>query len=407
MALLKPRFDNIQARVLRAKDLTEGRDLLAELMMMPNDHLFRLFDVAGCPPQEVHKLRDRIFTGVVGELVRNGWNCNLPSFGMSRRDTFLMESARRGFSQAVDFLLGIGADADYNSRGHGASTALMTARDPAVVKKLLDCGANPMELNADNQTDFTYKMLAGASDAVMFYFRNTERIALQPLLDNLRECLTDRDTIPFNPMYPLCILPALPKGSAYKGVIDTDTVDAMFRKQFLPFSPDALKYEMDGGTTVWSYIRSKMNEAPNISAPLLAAYLACMSRGPEFQSTADFMCVENYVEKQLPRDMISHGVISKSMFVFMLFSLASLPTESLLRWLIMLGRIVRRLALWMDIYGDEPFRVTTHTYADATVDRSNMGGNSNLLQELSSMQTLLSMRVSIPNGFGEFRLPNM
>ena len=49
--------------------------------------------------------------------MRNGWNCDSASFGPGRRDTFLMEAARRGLSLTVTHLLEMGANADYNTQG--------------------------------------------------------------------------------------------------------------------------------------------------------------------------------------------------------------------------------------------------------------------------------------------------
>ena len=400
MAAVKLHFENIQSRIARAWELSETRDLLADLLRMPDAQLFLLFGVKGFQPQEVHGLKDRIFTGVVGELVRNGWNCNSASFGVSRRDTFLMEMVRRGFSQTVDCLLAIGADADYNTRSYGDSTALMAARDSDIMKKLINYRANPMEYNASNQTDFTYKLLCGQTAGARFYLCNTEKIPFQPLLDNFRECVLRRDTVPYNPMYPLCLVPVVPEGVHYENVIDREMVDAMFRNRYLPFSSKALVFPIETGLTVWHYLRTKMKNAEDAHPSLLAAWLACMCKSQVFQTSADFACVEAYLEKQLPRDVSSSGVISKSLFIHMLFSLGALPSSDLLRWLMLLGKVIQRVAFWMDIYGEAPFKVTNSTrLAD------NRRGDTHMLQELGVLQSLLSMRVGVPDNFGEFLIP--
>ena len=52
----------------------------------------------------------------------------------------------------------------------------------------------------------------------------------------------------------------------------------------------------------------------------------------------------------------------------------------------------------MDILGEDPFQVVN------TALPSDRKG-SHLLQELSVIQSLLSMRVNVPDSFGEFRIP--
>ena len=104
---------------------------------MSDFRLFSLFGVTRYSPQDVYNLRDRIFSRLVLELTRNGWNCDSASFGPGRRDTFLMEVARRGLPLTVTRLLEMGANTDYNTRGYGDSTALMAARDPEIMKKLI------------------------------------------------------------------------------------------------------------------------------------------------------------------------------------------------------------------------------------------------------------------------------
>ena len=128
------------------------------------------------------------------------------------------------------------------------------------------------------------------------------------------------------------------------------------------------------------------------------AYLACMAKGGAFCAPADFTALEAYLEKPLPREFELPTAFSKSVFVHMLFSLSNLPSPQLLRWLLLLGRAIRRVALWMDILGEESFQVV-----NAALPSDRRG--SHLLQELSVIQSLLSMRVNVPDSFGEFRIP--
>ena len=398
MSAVTLHFENIQSRIVRARELSETRDLLTELLAMSDYRLFTLFGVTRYSPQDVHSLRDRIFSGLVAELNRNGWNCNSASFGVGRRDTLLMEMARRGLSLTVTRLLEMGADADYNTQGYGDSTALMAARDPEIMKKLIRYGASPMGRNARRQTDFTYKLLKGLVAGARFYLYNTEKIPLQPLLENFRDCMLSRDSAPYNPMYPLCLVPVVPPRVAYRNIVDKRLVDAMFDAQFLPCSSEALSFPLEGGISVWQHLRSRMNEAAAIAPPLFVAYLACMAKGETFCTQADFACMESYVEKPLPREFQPVAMMSKSVFVHMLFSLANLPAPQLLRWLLLLGKVVRRVALWMDVLGEEPFRVV-----NAALPSDRKG--SHVLHELSVIQSLLSMRVNVTDSFGEFRIP--
>ena len=64
----------------------------------------------------------------------------------------------------------------------------------------------------------------------------------------------------------------------------------------------------------------------------------------------------------------------------------------------MLGRAVRRVALWMDILGEEAFQVVNAAFPTARK-------SSHVLQELSLIQSLLSMRVNVTDSFGEFQIP--
>lgn len=398
MSAVTLHFEAIQGRIARARELSETRDLLAELLAMSDYRLFALCGVTRYSPQEVHSLRDQIFSGLVSELIRNGWNCDSASFGVTRRDTFLMEMARRGLSLTVARLLEMGANADYNTQGYGDSTALMAARDPDIMKRLIQYGANPMGLNARRQTDFTYKLLKGLVTGARFYLYNTEKIPFQPLLNSFRECLLSRESVPYNPMYPLCLLPVVPSGVAYRNIVDKRLIDVMFEGQFFPSSTGALLFRLEEGVSVWQYLRFRMNDSPTVSPAHFVSYLACMAKGEAFSAPVDFSCIESYIEKPLPRDVPSRGIISKSVFIHMLFSLAVLPSPQILRWLLLLGKAVRRVALWMDILGEESFQVVNAAFPS---DRRG----SHVLQELSMIQSLLSMRVNVTDSFGEFRIP--
>ena len=393
-------FWNVQNRLVRGASLSETRDFLSELLALPDASLLRLFGVSNCPPQAVHSTKDAIFAGVVGELARNGWNCNAAAFGPGRRDTFLMEMARRGLSKAMDMLLGLGADANYTTHGYGDSTPLMSARDPEIMGKLLARGANPMEVNAQNQTDFTCKLLSGLTNGALFYAQRAPQIPLQPLLNNFRECILDREVVPYNPMYPLCVVPVPPPGSIYKSIIDQALIDAMFSKQFLPFTSLALAFNLDSGLTVWRYIRARMQNAPHVYPTLLTAYLACMSKSRGLQTPEDFACVDACLEKAPPNNPSAPGVISRSLFIHMLFSLGALPRGDLIRWLLLLGKFAQRTAIWMDLFGEAPFHVTS-----ATRPSDGQRGRTHLVHELGILQSFLTLRISAPNDFGEFVIP--
>ncbi|RRD66237.1 ankyrin repeat domain-containing protein [Fretibacterium sp. OH1220_COT-178] len=398
MSAVTLHFENVQARIVRARELSETRDLLAELLAMSDSRLLTLFGVTRYSPQDVHGLKDQVFTGVVAELVRNGWNCDSASFGLARRDTFLMEMARRGLSRTVTRLLEMGADADYNTQGYGDSTVLMSARDPEIMKKLLYYGANPMAVNAHRQTDFSYKLLKGFVAGARFYLYNTEKIPFQKLLDNFRDCILSRESTPYSPMYPLCLVPVVPPMVPYQNIVDQALVDAMFDEGFFPFSSGALTFRLENEISVWQHLRFRMRNARFVTPSLLLAYLACMTKGESFCTTTDFACVDAYLEQPLPREVHPRGVFSKSVFVYMLFSLAKLPAPQLLRWLLLLGKAIRRVALWMDILGEDAFRVVNSA---APLDRKG----SHVLQELTVIQSLLSLRVNVTDSFGEFVIP--
>jgi hypothetical protein len=67
-----------------------------------------------------------------------------------------------------------------------------------------------------------------------------------------------------------------------------------------------------------------------------------------------------------------------------------------LRWVALLGNVARKVSLWINSYGDEPFRMTGA--------RSTNKHVANVLQELTSMQALLVMRIKVTDNFGEFKI---
>ena len=173
MANAVPHIENIRQQVARATETMEIRDFFVELLRLPAARLLPMFGITQWSPTEVHGLKDHIFFDVITEVIRRGWRCDVPAFGKGHRDTLLMEMARHGFSRSITRLLELGAEADYNSQGYGASTPLMCTRDPEVMKKLLYYGANPLASNALGQTDFTYKLLKGLTTGARFYLYNT------------------------------------------------------------------------------------------------------------------------------------------------------------------------------------------------------------------------------------------
>jgi hypothetical protein len=379
--------------------MMETRELLLELLNMPEHRLFPLFGVTQWAPHEVHSLKDQIFLGVITELIRNGWNCNTVSFGEGRRDTFLMELGRRGYAKSVTRLLELGAEADYNSQGYGASTPMMCTRDPEIMKKFLYYGANPLATNALGQTDFAYKLLKGHTPGARFYLYNTEKIPFQSLLSNFRDCILSRSSAPYAPMYPLCLVPVVPEGGPYTNFIDRAFIDSMLQEQYLPFTSRALNYPLGSGQTVWQYIRGRLSASGVVSPALVIALMACMAKMEECRSAEDFAFFESYIAKPTPREITPRETLSKAVFVYLLFSLSMLPAPQILRWLVLLDRLLRRLLVWMDTLGELPFRVANFM---VTVDKRG----SHVLQELTTMQALLAMRVNVSDSFGEFRIPD-
>ena len=393
-----PHFENIRSRIARASEISETRGFLSELLNFPENRLFPLFGVTQWVPQEVHGLRDRIFLGVATELVRNGWNSNAPSFGEGRRDTFLMEMVRGGFTLSVTRLLELGTEADYNNQGYGASTPLMCARDPEVMKKLLYYGANPLMTNALGQTDFTYKLFKGLTTGARFYLYNTEKIPFQSLLANYRDCILSRTSLPYEPMYPLCLLPIVPPGVPYTNIVDKALIDSMLRGQYLPFSSKALNYKLEENLTVWKYIKLRLSESSIVVPALVIALMACMAKLEECRKPEDFTFIESYILKPLSRDLSPRDPLSKAVFVYLLFSLSTLPAPQILRWLILLDKLMRKLSVWMDTLGEAPFRVINSLIA---TDKRG----SYVQQEIATLQALLSMRVNVSDNFGEFSIP--
>lgn len=398
MANAIPHFDNIKGRITKARELMETRDLLMELLNLPESRLLPIFGITQWQPLEVHGLKDRIFLGVITELIHNGWNCNAASFGEGHRDTFLMEMARFGYAKSVTRMLEMGAEADHNSQGYGASTALMSTRDPEIMKKLLYYGANPLATNAPGQTDFTYKLLKGQTTGARFYLYNTEKIPFQSLLQNFRDCILSRGSLPYEPMYPLCLVPVVPDGVRYTNIIDRPLIDSMLRECYLPFTSKALAWPLDEKQTVWQYIRKRLSEDRSVVPSMVIALMACMAKLEACRTAEDFVFLESYIEKPLPRELVPKETLSKAVFVYVLFSLSSLPGPQLLRWLVLLDRLIRKATAWMDVLGEAPFRVVNSLIA------SDSRG-SHLLQELATMQGLLAMRVNVSDSFGEFRIP--
>ena len=399
MANAVPNIENIRSRIVKARELMETKELLYQLLSTPDNRLFPMFGVTQWAPQEVHGLKDRIFFDVVTELVRNGWNCNAASFGEGRRDIILMEMARRGFSRSITRLLELGADADHNSQGYGATTPLMCTSDPDIMKKLIYYGANPLATNAVGQTDFTYKILKGQMLSVRFYLYNTEKIPFQSLLNNYKDCIASNSSFPYEPMYPLCLVPVVPLNSPYKNVIDKPMINSMLRGHFLPFSSKALSYTLQENLTVWQYVKMCMQDHSTVSPALIIAFIACMAKMESCRTPDDFAFISSYLDKPLPREFIPRDTMSKAAFVYLLFSIAAFPPAQILRWLVLLGKLIRKFAMWMDVLGELPFRVRN----------SLLGSNrraENVLYELTTLQSLLAMRVNISDGFGEFRIPD-
>ena len=397
MANALPSLGNVRRQISQAREFAETRDFLMMLLRMPESRLLPMFGITQWAPHEVHALKDLIFLSIATELIRNGWNCNFASFGESRRETFLMEASAYGFTKTVTRLLEMGAEANYNCQGYGASTPLMNARDPEIMKKLLYYGANPLAANAMNQTDFTYKLLKGLVPGALFYFYNSEKIPFQSLLNNFRDCILSGGNAPYEPMYPLCLVPVVPGGVPYENIVDKSLLDSMLKEQFLPFSSVALKYRLEDRQTVWQYIKSRMNEAKTVAPALAVAFMACMTKLEECRKPEDFVFFESYIEKDLPREIALRSSLSKPAFVYMLFSLSNFPSVQLLRWLALISKFTRKLALWMDILGELPFKVGNPQLSDRH--------SAHALQELLSIQTLLAMRVNVTPDFGEFNIP--
>jgi len=377
----------------------ETKELLSQLLSLPSNRLLPMFGVTQWVPQEVHGLQDRIFFDLITELVRNGWNCNSASFGETHRDTILMEIAKRGYERTITRLLELGAEADYNNQGYGASTPLMCTSDPEIMKKLFYYDANPLAANAVGQTDFTYKILRGLMLSARFYLYNTERIPFQSLLNNYKDCVESNTSFPDERMYPLCLVPIVPPNAPYKNIIDKNLINSMLRGQFLPFTSKALLYQLQEDQTVWQYVKMCMNSQKTAAPALAIAFIACMAKVESCRTPEDFTFIESYIEKPLPRELAPPEMLSKAVFVYLLFSLAALPSMQILRWLVLIEKLSRKFTAWQDAIGDIPFRV-----GNPFLGTNRPAGNA--LHELAMLQSLLALRVNISEGFGEFRIPD-
>jgi hypothetical protein len=381
----------------RAKEFTEIRDLLVELLRLPASRLLPIFGITQWNPTEVHGLKDHIFFDLGVELARGGWRWDVPAFGEGRRDTLLMEMARHGLPKSVARLLELGAEADYNNQGYGASTPLMCTRDPEIMKKLLYYGANPLASNALGQTDFTYKLLKGWTNGARFYLYNTEKIPFQSLLANFKDCVLSHFSVPYEPMYPLCLVPVIPKNGPYQNIIDKALIDHMLQGHYLPFSSKALRYSLGENLTVWQHVKLRIRESKTVVPALAVGYMACMVKLEEARTPDDFSLLESYIEKPIPREIVQRESLSKSIFVYLLFALSSLPSIQILRWLALISKFLRKAGEWMNLLGDEPFKVVNSLAADSR--------GSHMLQELVTLQALLAMRVNVTDSFGEFHIP--
>jgi hypothetical protein len=231
----------------------------------------------------------------------------------------------------------------------------------------------------------------------LFYLYNSEKIPFQSLLDNFKDCILSGGNIPYETMFPLCLVPVVPAGVPYGNIIDKALVDGMLKEHFLPFTSSALSYRLEDGLTVWQYVKLRMKDAKTVAPSLAVACMACMAKLEECRKAEDFAFLESYIEKPLPREVIPRGSLSKAVFVYTLFSLANLPAGQLLRWLALFGRFARKLALWMDILGELPFKVANPLSSDRH--------GTHALQEVLTIQTLLTMRVNVTSDFGEFNIP--
>jgi hypothetical protein len=377
-------------------DPISTRNLVADLLNLPADRLLALFGVTRWEPREVHALKEQIFFDVVTELSQSGWNCNAPAFGEGNRSTLLMETARLGLVQASARLLDKGTEANYNNRGYGASTPLMSARDPEIMRNLLDHGADPLAVNALNQTDFAYKLFKGLTPGARFYLYNTKKFPLDPLLANFRDCILSRSSFPYEPMYPLCLVPV---GYPCENIVDQILIDNMLRGRYIPFSSKALRSPLTEGLTVWQHVKRRLAQEQSVSPALVVGCMACMAKLEDCRKPEDLAFLEAYVEKPLPREPEMREKFSKAVFVHLLFSLSPLPAGQILRWLMLLGKLLRQVSQWMDFWGEEPFQVVNSLFKTSARP-------SHILHELATLQALLAMRVNVAENFGEFQIPN-
>jgi len=235
--------------------------------------------------------------------------------------------------------------------------------------------------------------------SVRFYLYNTEKIPFQSLLNNYKDCVESNSSYPYEPMYPLCLVPVVPLNSPYKNIIDKALISSMLQGQYLPFSSKALFYKLQENQTVWQHIKICMKDHKTVAPALIIAFMACMAKMEDFRTPIDFSFIESYLEKPLPRELMPREALSKSVFVYLLFSIATFPPAQILRWLVLIGKLLRKFAIWQDVVGDVPFRV-----ANSLLASNKRAGSA--LQELAMLQSLLAMRVNISDGFGEFRIPD-
>jgi hypothetical protein len=184
----------------------------------------------------------------------------------------------------------------------------------------------------------------------------------------------------------------------YQNIIDKSLIDNMLRGCFLPFSSKALLYPLERDLTVWQYAKLRMRESKFAVPALVVGSIACMAKLEEARSSDDFAFLESYIEKPLPREPVQQESLSKAIFVYLLFSLSTLPPPQLLRWLALLGKVLRKSSEWMDLWGDAPFRLVNSLLATDS-------HHSHMLQELTTLQALLAMRVNVSDSFGEFHIP--
>lgn len=124
-----------------------------------------------------------------------------------------------------------------------------------------------------------------------------------------------------------------------------------------------------------------------------------MAKLEDCRKPEDLAFLEAYAEKPLPREPETREKFSKAVFVHLLFSLSPLPAGQILRWLMLLGKLLRQVSQWMDFWGEEPFQVVNSLFKTSARP-------SHILHELATLQALLAMRVNVAENFGEFQIPD-